>query len=187
MARRVRQGPSAILRHHWPDVPNHGDVKTTDWTTVEPVDILTAGYPASRSPTPDSEREPMTPTPLARRRRAIRVLRPGLVVLENVRGHVSLGLADVLGDPSALGYDATWGVVRASDAGAPHGRARIFIVAATDADATGTGLDGSGNGPADLGQPARTLVADPDGRRRRQALTGTGPNASRHGRQPTLF
>ena len=45
MARRVRQGPSAILRHHWPDVPNHGDVKTTDWTTVEPVDILTAGIP----------------------------------------------------------------------------------------------------------------------------------------------
>ena len=23
--------PSAILAHHWPDVPNFGDVKTTDW------------------------------------------------------------------------------------------------------------------------------------------------------------
>ena len=25
--------------------PNHGDLKKTDWTKVEPIDILTAGYP----------------------------------------------------------------------------------------------------------------------------------------------
>ena len=31
--------------HHWPDVPNHGDITTIDWDAVEPVDILSAGYP----------------------------------------------------------------------------------------------------------------------------------------------
>lgn len=125
--------PSAILAHHWPHVPNHGDVKATDWSQVEPVDILTAGYPCqpfSHAGKRKGSDDPRHLWPDVAR--AIGALRPRLVVLENVRGHVSLGLADVLGDLSGLGYDARWGVVRAADAGAPHGRARIFIVASPD-------------------------------------------------------
>ena len=122
--------PSAILAHHWPHVPNHGDVKTTDWSQVEPVDILTAGYPcppfsiAGKRKGADDPRHlwPDVAT-------AISVLRPRLAVLENVAGHLTLGFADVLGDLATLGYDARWGVVRASDAGAPHRRERIFVVA----------------------------------------------------------
>ena len=122
--------PSAILAHHWPHVPNHGDVKNTDWSQVEPVDILTAGYPCqpfSHAGKRKGHNDPRHLWPDVAR--AIRVLRPRLAVLENVRGHVSLGLADVLGDLSRMGYDARWGVVRAAEVGAPHGRARIFIVA----------------------------------------------------------
>ena len=37
--------PSKILAHHWPDVPNHGDITRIDWSSVEPVDILCGGYP----------------------------------------------------------------------------------------------------------------------------------------------
>lgn len=29
--------PSRILAHHWPDVPNHGDITAIDWTQVEHV------------------------------------------------------------------------------------------------------------------------------------------------------
>lgn len=122
--------PSAILAHHWPHVPNHGDVKTTDWSQVEPVDILTAGYPCqpfSHAGKRKGHDDPRHLWPDVAR--AIGALRPRLVVLENVRGHVSLGLDAVIGDLSRLGYDARWCVVRAADAGAPHGRARIFIVA----------------------------------------------------------
>ena len=124
------KAPSAILAHHWPDVPNHGDVKLTDWLAVEPVDILTAGYPcqpfshAGKRQGTDDPRH-LWPDVF----RAISDLRPGLVVLENVRGHVSLGLDAVIGDLSSIGYDARWTIVRAADAGACHGRARIFIVA----------------------------------------------------------
>jgi DNA (cytosine-5)-methyltransferase 1 len=50
-------------------------------------------------------------------------------VLENVRGHLSLGFDVVLADLADLGWSAQWGVVRASDAGACHQRARLFIVA----------------------------------------------------------
>lgn len=39
------EDPSKILAHHWPDIPNHRDITTTDWSTVEPVDVLTAGFP----------------------------------------------------------------------------------------------------------------------------------------------
>ena len=125
--------PSKILAHRWPDVPNYGDVKTTVWSAVEPVGILTAGYPCQ-------------PFSVAGKRKgvkddrhlwpavcvAIGNLRPGLVVLENVRGHVSLGLDAVIGDLSGIGYDARWGIIWASDVGACHNRARLFIVA-TDA------------------------------------------------------
>ena len=34
-----------VLRKHWPDVPNHGDITTVDWASVEPVDVVTAGFP----------------------------------------------------------------------------------------------------------------------------------------------
>lgn len=36
---------SRVLAHHWPDVPNHGDLRSTDWASVEPVDVVTAGFP----------------------------------------------------------------------------------------------------------------------------------------------
>jgi DNA (cytosine-5)-methyltransferase 1 len=39
------QYAARILEHHWPDVPNHGDITTVDYSKVEPVDILTAGFP----------------------------------------------------------------------------------------------------------------------------------------------
>ena len=122
-----------ILAHHYPDVPNYGDVTTVDWATVEPVDILTGGYPcqpfssAGKRKGADDERH-LWPYIVG----AIRHLRPQLVVLENVRGHLSLGFADVLGDLAQLGWSAKWGVVRASDAGAPHQRARLFVIAYPD-------------------------------------------------------
>ena len=39
------EAPSKILAHHWPDVPNYGDVTKVDWSEIEPVDIITGGSP----------------------------------------------------------------------------------------------------------------------------------------------
>jgi site-specific DNA-cytosine methylase len=39
------QYAARILEHHWPAVPNLGDITQVDWTQVEPVDVLTAGFP----------------------------------------------------------------------------------------------------------------------------------------------
>jgi len=54
---------------------------------------------------------------------------PALVFLENVAGHLRLGFGTVLADLAALGFDAEWGLFRASDVGAPHRRERLFVLA----------------------------------------------------------
>jgi DNA (cytosine-5)-methyltransferase 1 len=112
------------------NIPNHGNIKDIDWASLEPIDILTAGYPcqpfshAGYRKGTDDERH-IFPYILE----AISILRPQWVILENVRGHLSLGLKEVLEGLASEGYDAAWQVVRASDVGAPHQRARLFVIA----------------------------------------------------------
>lgn len=62
-------------------------------------------------------------------RRFIQSVRPGWVWLENVEGHVTLGLSTVLADLEEDGYTAAWGIFSASEVGAPHQRKRVFILA----------------------------------------------------------
>jgi len=124
-----------VINAHF-DIPNYGDIKTINWAEVEPIDILTAGYPcqpfshAGYRKGTDDERH-IFPYILE----AVSVLRPRWIVLENVRGHLSLGLKDVLQGLAEHGYDARWQVIRASDVGAPHQRARLFIIANANGDA----------------------------------------------------
>ena len=126
--------------------PNLGDLKLVDWASVEPIDILTAGYPCQ----PFSHAGQRQGTNDARHiwpyiKTAISVLRPSIVILENVRGHLSLGFSTVLGDLAEIGYDAQWTLVRASDVGAPHRRERLFVIATpqhTNTDSIGQPLVG---------------------------------------------
>lgn len=59
----------------------------------------------------------------------IRLMRPKLVFFENVEGHVTLGLPEVLQELWSMGYHATWGIFSASEVGASHQRKRVFILA----------------------------------------------------------
>ena len=61
--------------------------------------------------------------------RLIGEIRPKYVIIENVRGLLSLGIEIVLGDLAERGYDAEWTVLPAAALGAPHHRERVFIVA----------------------------------------------------------
>ena len=110
--------------------PNLGNLKVIDWASVEPIDVLTAGYPCqpfSHAGHRKGVQDERHLWPYIKQ--AISVLRPKFVVLENVRGHFSLGFREVLGELTEIGYDARWRLVRASDVGAPHRRERLFIVA----------------------------------------------------------
>lgn len=119
-----------VLAQRVPDVPNLGNLKEIDWATVEPIAALTAGYPCqpfSHAGKRGGTDDPRHLWPWVRD--AVRILRPRLVFLENVAGHLSLGFDTVLGDLAEIGFDAEWTTLRASDVGACHRRDRLFIVA----------------------------------------------------------
>lgn len=145
-----------LLAHRFPTVPNLGDLTAVDWEAVEPVDIITAGYPCqpfSHAGKREGQNDERHIWPHIAN--AIRVLRPRYAFFENVAGHVSLGLADVLADLAEAGFDAEWTTVRASDVGAPHRRERLFILA-TDAPRDPRRiLNGDGLSPTDADQPGR--------------------------------
>ena len=113
--------------------PNLGNLKVINWAEVEPIDILTAGYPCQpfshaglrRGVEDERHLWPYIKT-------AISTLRPSYVILENVRGHFGLGFREALGDLASIGYDVRWTLIRASDVGAPHRRERLFILAYPD-------------------------------------------------------
>ena len=62
-------------------------------------------------------------------RRIIGEVRPRLAFVENSPALTFRGLGRVLGDLAGMGFDARWGVLGAVDAGAPHRRKRIWILA----------------------------------------------------------
>lgn len=127
---------SLVIEKEFLGVPNLGDIKELTWASLGKIDIITAGYPCQ----PFSHAGQRKGTEDERHiwpyiKKGIGILRPSLVILENVRGHLSLGFKEVLQELTEIGYDAIWTVVRASDVGAPHQRARLFIIAYSNSDA----------------------------------------------------
>jgi DNA (cytosine-5)-methyltransferase 1 len=119
-----------VLQTHYPNVPNLGDITKVDWAHVEPVDVITGGYPCqpfSHAGLRKGKNDERHLWPYVRD--AIDALRPRYAILENVSGHLTLGFGDVLADLATIGFNAEWGIIRASDVGAPHGRKRLFIIA----------------------------------------------------------
>ncbi len=132
-----------VLRKHWPDVPIAEDVKelANDPDGLIPDTdprrtILTAGYPCQ-------------PFSLAGERRGteddrhiwpyifsiIQAKRPSWCVFENVYGHVTLGLDQVLSDLEGQGYATRPFIVPACATDAPHRRDRVWIIGRNVADA----------------------------------------------------
>ena len=125
----IDKASSKVIEQRW-KLPNLGDLKKINWEEVEKVDILTAGYPcqpfsqAGQRKGANDERH-LWPTI----KEIISTIRPSVVILENVRGHLTLGFKEVLQGLTEIGYDARWEIIRASDVGAPHRRERLFIIA----------------------------------------------------------
>ena len=119
-----------VLAKHWPNVPNLGDIKAVKWEEIENVDVIAGGYPCqpfSLAGQRQGENDPRHLWPFFRD--AIRVLRPRYALLENVRGHLSLGGMSVIADLTDLGYNAEWRIISAASVGANHRRDRLIIVA----------------------------------------------------------
>ena len=119
-----------VLSKHWPEVVNHGNIKEINWQEVERPDVICGGYPCQPFSTAGKRRGEEDPRHLwPWVRTAISELRPQYAILENVRGHLSMGGLSVIGELASIGYDAEWRIVSAASVGANHRRDRVIIVA----------------------------------------------------------
>lgn len=131
----IDETPARILSTRFPDVPNVGDITAIDEAPA--CDVITAGFPCQPA-SAAGKRAGMADDrwiwPAINR--VIRNTTPGLVLLENVRGLLTVngGAAwdQVRTDLEAGGYHVRWSVVKASDVGACHQRARLFVAAVRD-------------------------------------------------------
>tara|TARA_R100001443_G_scaffold7221_1_gene16422 strand:- start:255 stop:1244 length:990 start_codon:yes stop_codon:yes gene_type:complete len=122
-----------VLRKHWPDVPIAEDVKelANDPDGLVPdCDILTAGYPCQpfsvaspnrRGTKDDRHIWPEIFTIIKRKR-------PTFCVFENVYGHISMGIDEVLSDLERENYATRPFVIPAVACDAPHRRDRVWII-----------------------------------------------------------
>lgn len=127
--------PRRVLRHHFPESKQYGDIKEFDATAYAGrIDILTGGFPcqpysaAGRKLGKDDDRH-LWPEML----RIIRECTPRYVVGENVRGLVSwnggLVFEEVCADLEALGYSVQPCLLPAASVNAPHKRMRVWFIA----------------------------------------------------------
>ena len=126
---------SKVLAKHWPKVPNYGDIKAINWGDVVRPDVICGGYPCQPFSTAgrrNGTNDPRHLWPWVRD--AISELRPRYAIMENVRGHLTMGFDRVLADLASIGYDAQWQIVSAASVGAPHQRDRLIFVAYTQSD-----------------------------------------------------
>ena len=181
----IDQNANAVMAEHWPHAQGIGDFTKVDPSTLPPVSVLTAGFPC----------QPVSVAGLKKGTADERWLfddihafiqelpqLPKVLVLENVQGFLSNNKGAtarrVVGQVVSLGYRLRWGVVRASDTGQPHQRARWFGVATTtDADSLRAGRREHSEVPSptkasedESGWPQRERVRD-DARHGGQTVT----------------
>lgn len=126
--------PSTVLQHHYPDIPNLGDITKIDWSPyVGAADIVVGGSPC-QSFSVAGKREGLAGASglMFEYIRAVRELRPRWFVWENVpeaftseRGEA---YRQLLSEMDALGYGLAWRVLDAQFFGVAQRRERVFLV-----------------------------------------------------------
>jgi DNA (cytosine-5)-methyltransferase 1 len=172
--------PRAVLAKHWPNADRSIiDVHDAGIATLPRVDLICGGFPcqdisyAGKGAGLAGERSGLW----FQFARVDREMGPRFVVVENVAALATRGLDSVLGTLADLGYDARWIGLRASDVGAPHRRARVFIVAHA------RGLQSERDrGPADLGGTPRRAQGEEGERQRVRDAAGRGGTTLADGR-----
>ncbi len=130
-----------VLAAHWPDAERFSDVREVSAADFPGCEVICGGFPCQDISQAGLKVEGIDGQRSGLWREFARLIgevRPRIVVVENVPDLAVRGLGRVLGDLSDLGYDAEWEVVSAQDAGAPHIRRRLFIIASPrDSDQDG--------------------------------------------------
>lgn len=133
----IEKFPSAVLAHHYPTVPNLGDVTKVDWDEVRatrPVDLIVFGSPCQSYSIAGQRLGLADP----RGNLALIALgvvarfRPKWFLFENVPGLLSSGegrdFGAFLATVGDIGYQCAWRVLDAQYFGVAQRRNRVFVV-----------------------------------------------------------
>lgn len=122
---------NGLLQKRFPNATHHRDVQKIGKDNLEPVDIISGGFPcqdisvAGKGAGLDGKRSGLW----FEMWRIICELQPRWVLIENVANLTNKGGERVLYDLAEAGYDAEWQVISARDVGARHLRKRLWIIA----------------------------------------------------------
>lgn len=125
---------SSVLAHHWPEVPNLGDMKNYEkWISIEP-ELIIGGTPCQSYSTcglRQGLRDPrgnLTLVFLA----MVKKFNPDWVVWENVPGILSdqtNAFGQFINGLEECGYNCAWRVLDSQYFGVPQRRRRVYVVA----------------------------------------------------------
>lgn len=139
-----------VLNKNWPNTPIITDIKSLNLDTnisneprevysplfTRQIDLICGGFPCQdisvggkKRGLVDSEGNITRSGLWFEYKRLISEIKPKWVIIENVDRLIDHGLKEVLYGLSEIGYDAEWSIIRASDIGAKHKRARVWILA----------------------------------------------------------
>lgn len=128
--------PSAVLKKHFPHVPNLGDITNVNWSEYHgKVDIVVGGSPCQSFSVAGLRKGLDDPRGnlMLEYLRACDQIKPEWIVWENVPGVLSAdggrAFGAFLGALEELGYHAAWRVLDAQFFGVAQRRRRIFVVA----------------------------------------------------------
>jgi len=148
-----------VLKKNWKDIPTYNDVKEIANDPRRFISskinkgekwVLTSGYPCqpfSVSGNRRGEEDPRHIFPYIHR--IVEQTRPTYCVFENVYGHVSMGLDEVLFEMERINYHTRQFVVSASSVGARHKRDRLWIICKNVGDTEYNGCSTSEIGRGD--------------------------------------
>ncbi|HEY9413889.1 MAG TPA: DNA cytosine methyltransferase [Pseudonocardia sp.] len=159
----IKPAANVLLAHHYPDIPNLGDMRAIDYTALDRADLMIGSWPCQPHSSAGKRLGEADPRDLwPEYLRAITVHRPAMFFGENVARITSNGeLRRVVTSLAELGYVVAWVVRAAADVGACHLRKRCFVVA----------VDGSVGATAD---PLGDLLRHEPGRGSRASREGAG-------------
>ncbi len=126
------------LEYNFPKSISYGDISTTDFSIHEGLDVLSGGFPCQDASQAKTDGEGQKGLQGERTGlffemcRAAKQSKARYIVAENVANILKTNKGKdfrrILSEMASMGYNAEWRVCRASEVGAPHHRARLYLV-----------------------------------------------------------
>lgn len=120
-----------VLAKNFPGAERYADIRECGAHNLRQVDVVVGGFPC-QDISNIGKRAGISGDNSGLWReffRIIRILRPRIVLIENVAALTGFGMETILCDLASIGWDAQWEVIPSSWVGAPHLRERVWISA----------------------------------------------------------